>query len=535
MNMKNIDYLFVHVPKRANYYKPMDEFMLVNYIPVGILMLADLLEKQNHSSKVIHVGLEYILDNDFSIIDWIKDKDIKVIGMPIHWHYQSYDAIDVAQKIKRARPDIHINLGGFTASRFAEEILEQFPEIDSVTVGDGERTAIQLIDSVKNSESFSEVQNLVWRDNDKIVDNGISFVAKEEELKGLDYTNFSLMIHADDYVKNFSVPLFWLTRGSIAYNRKIHFKGSNFYPLPVGRGCSVNCTFCGGSRDALEKINGRRVPVFRPVDDVVQSVIGAKKAGYNSLNVCFDPYPAKYQYWKELFGKIKEQNIDIDMFFECWGLPVPEFIDAFADTFKGERSAIAISAESGSDTVRCMNKGLPYDNEQLFKTLDYMQKKNINTYMYFTLGLANETANDARETKELMETINNKYKKIIKEILLVPIQLEPGSPMFEDPEKHGIETSRSCFMDFYTSHGSMESSPYVDLCYTSPSLTGEKLSVDEFSQYILEQRCKDFCIIAPTIFGKQRTKLGKPLCNLRNKMWKQKGYGSVPEERAHFQ
>lgn len=532
--MEKIDYLFVHVPKRSNFYKPLNEFMLVNYIPVGTLMLADLMEKSGHRSKLIHVGLEFIKNPTFSIVNWIKNYDIKIIGLPIHWHYQSFDVIEVARKIKENVPHIHINLGGFTASRFAEEIIKDYKFIDSVVVGDGEKPALQLIDAIKSMDSFSDVQNLVWRDGDKVINNGITFIADEEDLKGLNYTNFSLMEHADEYVKNFSVPLFWMVNASESFNRKVHFDGARLFPLPVGRGCSVNCSFCGGSRDTLIKISGRRKPVFRPVEDVITSIIEAKAAGYTSLNVSFDPYPAKYQYWVDLFNEVATQKIDIDMFFECWGLPVPEFINAFKVAFPGKKSAIALSVETGSEELRKKSKGIFYDNNALYEALEYLKSSNITTYLYFTIGLAGETKADSQKTKDLIADIRKKYSSVVADILLVPIQVEPGAPIFENPDKYNVKCDRESFKDFYNAHKSYKSNPYTDLGYSSSCYFNKDLTSEEFSDEIAKIRCRDFCIISPKIFGKPFPFLGRFICKFRHAFWMRKGFGKAPSSRPEF-
>lgn len=532
--MENFDLLFVHVPKRSNYYKPLDEFMLINYFPVGILMLADLLVNKGYNSHVIHVGLEFILNPNFSIIEWIGKRDIKVIGLPIHWHYQSYDVMVIAKEIKEKYPDIHIMLGGFTASRFAEEIIEEFPYIDSIVVGDGEEPSLALVKAINENKSLSTVPNLVWRENDTVINNGLTFVADSEAMKGLNFTNFSLLSHADDYVRNFSIPLFWMVNASVSFNRRTHFNGSRFFPLPVGRGCSVNCSFCGGSRDTLKKISGRRVPVFRPIEDVVQSMKDALDIGYNALNVSFDPLPNKDQYWLDLFALVRKENVTIDMFFECWGLPTDNFIDAFKKTFDGKRSAIAISVESGSEKLRRENKGLYYDNKQLFHVLNLLREKDISTYIYFTIGLASETEEDHAQTTELIKTLRREYSSVVKDILLVPIQIEPGAPIFEDPDSYKVKTDRANFTDFYNAHSGYESNPYTDLGYSTNCLFNEELTPSEYSKKIQDLRCKNFCILTPSVFGKPVPALGRLLCSFRHFFWKRKRKGTTPTKRPIF-
>ena len=105
-------------------YKPFGEYMYIKSMPVGLLAMADFLVKNGKSCEIVNLGVESIVDDQFDIIKYIKDSNAKVVAISLHWHYQSFDVIELAKKIKGGLPHIDIVLGGFNASFFAEEIME---------------------------------------------------------------------------------------------------------------------------------------------------------------------------------------------------------------------------------------------------------------------------------------------------------------------------------------------------------------------------------------------------------------------------
>jgi len=193
--VEKIDFLFVHVPKKSSFYKPLNEFMNITFMPMGILAMSDYLCRNGFASQIVHLGVEWIEDHNFSLIEWLKDKQVKVIGMPIHWHYQSYDTIEVAKKIKERYPHIFIVLGGFTASFFAKEILENFSCIDAVVRGDGEKPVVALMKEITGgATNLASVPNLSWRNAQAIVENPLSYVADKKSILILPLHSLQLTI-----------------------------------------------------------------------------------------------------------------------------------------------------------------------------------------------------------------------------------------------------------------------------------------------------------------------------------------------------
>ena len=146
--MGKLDFIFLHVPKLTNYYRPINDFIWINFLPMGLLGLADLLQRHGISTEVVHMGVEWIEDHNFSIIEYIREKAPRIIALDLHWHHQSFDVMENIKKIKTAFPQTYILLGGFTASFFHEEIMKNFDGVDGIIRGEAEVPILELANSL---------------------------------------------------------------------------------------------------------------------------------------------------------------------------------------------------------------------------------------------------------------------------------------------------------------------------------------------------------------------------------------------------
>ncbi len=512
--------------------------MNITFMPMGVFAMADYLCKHGFRSQIIHLGVEWIENRRFSLIEWLKDRQVKVIGMPIHWHYQAYDTIEVARQIKARYPNISIVLGGFTASFFAREILENFSCIDAVVRGDGEKPVLALMQEyAAGAPNLAAVPNLSWRRDGEIIENPLSYVAEKHDLDELDFTNLALLKNYPTYVRSFSFPLAWMKHFSADKNIKHHSIGTSLFPLAIGRGCPVNCSFCGGSYEGQLIISGRKKVIFRDPEKVVDSMEQAKAYGYQTMSVCFDPTPKDDRYFLELFKRIRQRNLGLDWYFECWSLPTKKFMEAFKETFPGPYSVLAISAESSSERVRKLNKGFFYTNDELFQTLDFMREHNIYLDMFFTVGIPYETVHEAMQTKQMMRTIKKRYHSILKRMMVWTIQIEPGALQFLHPEKYGIVSDRSMFMDFYRSHGGQDADTYSALGYYNHSFFpdgAQKNNAHEFSEALQKLKCRHFCFLHPDARKYNTPVKGRLYCAYRALYWKLRGLDKKPKTRDIF-
>ncbi len=105
-------------------------------MPMGLISIGDMLQKDGHEVRILNVGLEKKHNRKFSIEEYIKKFSPHFVGIDMHWYPYMYNSIKLA-KIAKENGCITI-LGGITASIFAKEILELFDFIDGVIIGEGE-------------------------------------------------------------------------------------------------------------------------------------------------------------------------------------------------------------------------------------------------------------------------------------------------------------------------------------------------------------------------------------------------------------
>jgi radical SAM superfamily enzyme YgiQ (UPF0313 family) len=471
--METIDCLFIHVPKETK-----ESTYFINYMPMGLVPIADLIERNGFNTKIIHLGLKKLKDPNFSLEDYLSKRQVKVIALSLHWHPQTSSVIEAIKKIKRASPNSFIVLGGFTASFFHEELLKNFLEIDAIIRGDGEKPMLELIRELnKTSPNFGNVPNLVWRQDSKIISNQNKYVATEDDLSKLKF-NFKLVEDYDDYLR-----IKWETK------KEDYLKNQKSACLSFGRGCNGNCSYCGGSRISQELINFRKNPVFMPLKNAV-NLIKTLKEDYSLeyLYMVYDPCPNNPSYYLELFKQIKNEKIDLGAHFESWGLPTKEFVDSFAKTFNHENAAITLSPETASEKIRGLNKTFYYSNRDLIKKISEITKKKIGCSLAFGIGLPFQDEDELNKT--ILFAKDLKRKEYSVSIINSPIVLDPASPMYLNPTKYGVKIHNNSLKDFIESHKCRPSTFILDKTNAEKTLgyNTDKLSSEQILEYETKSR-----------------------------------------------
>jgi len=517
-----LDCLLVHTPKMNNFYKPLGEFMWINYMPMGLLAIADWVNRHGHPTRIVHCGIEWIENPDFAVEDYVRRHPALVIGLTLQWHQQSYDVIETARRIKAVAPESYIVLGGFTASFFHEELVRDYDCVDGVIRGDGEAPLLELVEQITSGKrDLAKIRNLTWRRNGNVVVNPLNYVGTRELVNQLCFTNLPLLEHYETYIRCISLPFVYAKNESRKANFWKYTIRSPMFPLCIGRGCPVDCSYCGGSRSAQRLINGRDNYFYRSIDKVIESVVEAQRYGYETMHTAYDPEPRMQKYYARLWREIRRREVRVEWFFEANALPSHEMIDEFALTFPSPRSVIAVSPETGSERVRFANRGFYFSNAELMSTLGYMDKKGISIEVFFTYGIPFETEADIQETVKLRREIARRFKHVTG-MRALGIELEPGAPWQRDPERFGIRTSLRTFRDFYVAHSDGTQGTYTRLGYYNPHYFADG-EVDEktFAQRIQAIKCRHLCFIHPNTRRYGKPWQGRLLCrvaSLANKL-----------------
>jgi radical SAM superfamily enzyme YgiQ (UPF0313 family) len=457
-----MDLLFVHVPKFNNYSKPFNRFSFINLPPVGLLGLADFLRRSRYSTRVVHLGVEKHKHGEVNLDRIIREHQPAMVGLGLHWHFQSFDVIETARKIKKAHPEIAIVVGGFTASAFAEEILREFDCIDFVIRGDAEIPLRDLIAQYHSGKAYKSVPNLAFREGSSIRTNPISYVGDRETLDSLCYTDFTLMKDYPTFVDCFSryVHLNDISEGL----QKIVIGQEKMYPVFLGRGCVYNCFFCGGAQSA-QKYNNNRVGVYlRPVESVLESMKDLQRFGFESVGLAFDPPPiaAREEFYIAVFEGMKKENISLAIEVERYHLPSLEFIRHFRNLPRPD-SYVTLSPGSHNEEIRRKNGLYRYSNAELEECLGVMEEEGVNSLVCFSAGQPFESEADLKEMGRYMRRLQWKFKHARCRTSM--IEIEPESPMSSSAPAFGVMPRRSTFMEYYRYHSQLGQNHFLEMGY----------------------------------------------------------------------
>jgi tRNA A37 methylthiotransferase MiaB len=419
------------------------------FMPVGVIPLANLLRQEGLTVKGINYPAELRRDRGFSLTSWIKaQQGVRLVMIDLHWYEHAYGAISIARACRQALPGARILLGGITASLYAAEILNSFPEVDFVIRGDAEKPLQALAaglfstpvhgTSQHQEPDLSSIPNLSYRSNGLVVENELTYCATSADLDELDFVDLEFLEHADWYgALQFEATN--LTR-SIA-NPRGHW-------LSIGRGCHFDCSFCGGGQESHRIFAGRKSITLRSVEKVVQDIQRLAEKGFDQVSLALDPAILGPDYWKPLFAQLRSRGVRIGINNEHFQLPSPEFIKDFVRTADLSRSELALSLLSGSEKVRQTN-GKFYSNQKLNRTLSLLKQNQVPLFVYFSLNLPGEDEKAFRRTLDVAERIGRYYPPHLLKIINMMHTLDPCSPMSRDPGRFSIQIDMQSFQDYY--------------------------------------------------------------------------------------
>jgi hypothetical protein len=439
--------LLLHVPKgfssddwRHNY---------INIMPMGVFSIAHFARARGHDVKVMNAAVYRDRDAAFRLIlRRIAEGDIRVIGMPIHWHLSAHDVCAVATRIKTEVPNCRIVFGGNTASVFAEEFLQACAAADGVIRGDGELPFAAYLDEIAQrarTQDLSNVPNLCWRRGGIPTTNHDVYVAARDELSSFDFSPTDVLPDIAEYANG--PGMLEAMRGKPFDLIGERIEDRCFF-LNVGRGCSLSCVYCAGSRVSFARYFHRGEVAYRSIDAVLETVRRAAGAGFRKLHVCFDaPRDGKDDYFASLFARIRQEvPHDMSMFFETYDLPTTRFLEAMSASF---REAVAIVSPCFFDPERMRRyKGYRFTREEMERTLRTIgEYPNLKAFVYFAI-----TPLERWDEAAIVERAG--YMRYLARAYgcrasAMPILAEPGSPWVAFPELFGEPSIPLSFADFW--------------------------------------------------------------------------------------
>jgi len=426
-----LDVVIIHHPT-SDVHRP------ILFPAMGLFSLADTLDRNGIRTEIIHLGVEQRLEPDFNILDDLIASGVGIVAISVHWFFQLPDSLELARRVKEALPDSIIVMGGFTASFFAKELVDEHEYLDVVVRGDGELPLLRLCKAHLDGceDEWNNIPNLVFRRSDGTVQTTpFEHSVSQQDLAGYGFSNLKLLRHHEEYM-----PLTF--QPTKRFKDRLSTGERGIFPLQTGRGCPFNCTYCGGSLEAQRRIFHRERPLFRPVDSVIASIREVMEYGCDSFYICFDPEPS-LAYYRQLFKKIRREKLKLRMAFGSWNLPSRQFLDEFKDTFVD--GSFEISPETGNQALRDANKGVTsFTNEELWECLAYIEKKDLICQVYFGYFLPGDTLETVMETQRFARALENDHC----ESFYLAFSTDPASRLYLNPKEHDVDIDVQSLEDY---------------------------------------------------------------------------------------
>ncbi len=398
-----------------------DEFEMY---PVGLTSIATYLGKNHYNVRIVNIAYRMLRDPSFDVVDRLRRMRSTVFGIDLHWLPHANGALAIGELAKALHPESYILYGGLSSSYYHEELVK-YPFVDFVIRGDStEEPCRQLLSALRRGEPLDSVENLTWkRSNGEVVVNPLTFVPSD-----LDYVN------VPDYLYAVMTVFKYRSLEDIApYARWLKHPTTM---LLGARGCSFDCSICGGSASAYREICKRSAPAYRSPEKLISDIRAIRTFSRGPIMLIHDPRIGGMERAEHLFRLLKKEKVSNELVFELFAPAGDGFFEMVRESVP--RWSLQISVETPSEKLRRLDRlKFPVSNSEVERTISGALAHGCNRLdIFFMVGLPHQTYEDVMSTipycEHLLELFSSDKRLKFFVSPLGPF-LDPGCDAFEDP------------------------------------------------------------------------------------------------------
>jgi B12-binding domain/radical SAM domain protein len=440
--MVQSDLVLLHAPsvydfrKESILYGPISDLVpsstVFEMYPIGFTTIAEYLERHGWHVRIVNLAVRMLRSRRYDPERTIRSLNPLAFGIDLHWMPHVHGALEVARLVKKHHPQTPVILGGFSASYFAEELVQR-PEVDFVVRGDSTEEPVRLLMEQLRAQARGEplphaweaIPNLTWTDAaGQVHQNPITFSPPNLDHVMLDYSYVVRAVARYLDLASFIPFGDWLR-----------------YPITAAltvRGCTYGCKTCGGSRQAYRRIHNRAEPAFRSPEDLVRDIRNIGRFSNGPIFILGDLRQPGEDYALRVFDAIGRYEGPVIV--ELFDGADRGFLERLARAFPN--FTLEISPESHDERVRHAF-GRPYTNAALEATLAHTLEVGARRVdVYFMIGLPYQTYGSVMGTIDYCEHLLQRFtgpgdRRLFPFISPLAPFLDPGSEVWEAPEKYG--------------------------------------------------------------------------------------------------
>lgn len=351
-------------------------------IPYGLLSLAVQARAAGHRVKVMNLAAH---DWD-SVESTLRHLQADVVGLSC-WTANRRGVRLVADAVKRHHPHTHVAVGGPHATPFARPLLEHHANIDTVVIGEGEITFLELLERLAHKRPLSGLPGAAYREHH----------------------------HIECGPPRPAV-------GTLDSLESVH----RVFPthiLMTSRGCPWACTFCGA-----ENSWGRGSRSFS-LPRVLEDLEGAlARLPVRMVLIKDDTFTTNRTRILEFCARVRSQNLRF-----LWSC------DTRADVLSEELvramrlagcERMSIGVESGSPQIlKAINKKITTD--QIVESANLLRRYGIKSRFYMMIGNRGETRRTHEESLEFLQRARP------HQYLFSCLSIYPGTKDYEEAKNQG--------------------------------------------------------------------------------------------------
>ncbi|MDI6811789.1 MAG: radical SAM protein, partial [archaeon] len=358
--------------------------------PIGFFSIVEHLERNGIGVRIINLAVRMLSNDGFDPEKMIRRLKPVAFGIDLHWLAHAQGSLEVAKLCKKYHPSIPIIFGGFSATYFHEELI-RYPEVDFIIRGDSaEEPLLQLMKAIVHHSysTISTLPNLVWRDS-----------SGEVHINPLTHVPTELNEFSNNYIPVFKSALKYHDVGSLS-----PWKGWSSHewldypitPVITCRGCIHNCTFCGGSKNALAVYCNRKKPAFRDPQLIAEDIIKITKYTKAPIFVIGDLLQPGEEYAYTVLEVLKKAEFNNHLVFELFNAAPKDYFELMAESV--ENFNFELSPDSHDERIRVI-EGKRYTNEEIEKNIGWALDSGCNRFdLFFMIGLPFQTRESVMET-----------------------------------------------------------------------------------------------------------------------------------------
>ena len=201
-----------------------DNESYISWFPQGLAYIASVFKNAGHDVEIYNQDIYHWPEKHLKHL--LDEEQFDIIGVSvIAGYYQYRKLLKISSTINNSKNRPFYILGGHGPAPEPEYFLKK-TGADVIVIGEGERTALEIIEALENKRSFSSIKGIAYMDH-----NLCNITPPRPLIQDLD---------------EIPMPAWELFR--IEYYSRLRFVNMSntdlSFPVLSGRGCKFNCNFC---------------------------------------------------------------------------------------------------------------------------------------------------------------------------------------------------------------------------------------------------------------------------------------------------